>query len=99
MPLSILLLFFRNFLWITTSITLFECYLLAISGNPQVIMVLLWTKLAADGVIGLLFMLLHGYKMYFYYNLGYSRVYLLASALAIDLFIWTTLVVLTSIFS
>ena len=99
MPLNILFLFFRNFLWITTSITLFECYLLALSGNPQVIMVLLWTKLAADGVIGLLFMVLHGHKMYFYYSLGYSRVYLLSAALALDLVIWTTLIVFTSIFS
>ena len=99
MPLNILFLFFRNLLWITTSITLFECYLLALSGNPQVIMVLLWTKLAADGVIGLLFMVLHGHKMYFYYNLGYSRVYLLSAALALDLVIWTTLIVFTSIFS
>jgi hypothetical protein len=99
MPLSILFLFFRNFLWITTSITLFECYLLALSGNPQVIMVLLWTKLAADGVIGLLFLLLHGHKMYFYYNLGYSKVYLLAGALAIDLLLWTISMVLTSTLS
>jgi len=95
MPLTVLFLFFRNFLWITTSITVFECYLIAVTGNPQVILVLLWTKLASDLVIGFLFAMLQGHKLYFYYNLGYSRVHLFGGALVFDLIVWTSLMTVT----
>ena len=83
---------------ITTSITLFECYLLA-SDEPKVIVVLLWTKLASDFVIGLLFILLQGHKLYFFHNLGYSRVQLLGSALAFDMTLWTLLIAGTTMIS
>lgn len=99
MPLSVLFLFFRNFLWITTSITLFECYLLSSSENVSIIFTLLWTKLAANVLIGLLFSLLQPNRLYFFYNLGYSRVQLFGSALAFDLTVWSFLIIITTIIS
>jgi hypothetical protein len=97
MPLNILFLFFRNFLWLTTSITLFECYLFSFATDPQVIMVLLWTKLASDFVIGLLFVLLQGNRLFFFHNLGYSRFKLMGSALFFDMTLWTLLITGTAL--
>ena len=99
MTLTVLFLFFRNFIWITTSITVFECYLLAVSGDVRVVLTLLWTKLAANAVIGLLFLMLQGNRMFFFHNLGYSRFQLFGSALLFDLAIWTSLVTTTALIS
>jgi hypothetical protein len=99
MSLAVLFLFFRNFIWITTSITLFECYLFAISDDVQVIMMLFWTKLVSDLLIGLLFLLLQPRALFFFHNLGYTRVKLFGSALAFDLSMWALFISGTSLIS
>lgn len=95
MPLNVLFLFFRNFLWITIAITLFECFLLSFYDDAQVVLVLFWTKLASDILIGLMFAFLQPEKMYFYYNLGFSRWHLYGGALCIDLLFWVFLITST----
>jgi hypothetical protein len=98
MPLSILFLFFRNFIGITTAITLFQCYLLAGSGKPLFAFPMLFTKLASDALIAMMYVFFGRNKLYFYYNLGISKQVLFVSALVFDAGIWFLLVALTLIF-
>jgi hypothetical protein len=95
MALSILFLFFRNFIWISSVITLFQCYLLADSGKPLYVVPLLLTKLGSDVLIALMFVFFQGTRLYFFYNLGYTRTALFGSALLFDMGTWSLLVVLT----
>lgn len=95
MPLSILFLFFRNFLWITSIVTLFQCFLLAGTGKPLYVLPLLFTKLASDVLIAFLFVFFQANKLYFFYNLGISKATLFVSALLFDVGIWSLLITLT----
>ena len=94
-PLRILFHFFRNFIWLSLSITLFECVLLWGTGKNQFIISLLLTKLAANVLIASLFLFFQGNKLYFYYNLGLTRIELFGSAFVIDMVFWTTAITLT----
>jgi hypothetical protein len=99
MPLSILLHFYRNFVWITSSITLFECILFWGSGRNLFVISLLLTKLVSEVFIAALFMFFQSNRMYFYHNLGLTKLQLFASAFLLDMMLWTLAVVLTAFIS
>lgn len=98
-PLRILIHFFRNFIWLSLSITFFECALLWSTVKSQFIVSLLLTKLAANILIATYFLFFQGNKLYFYYNLGLTKIELFGSAFVIDMVFWSMAITLTVLFS
>jgi hypothetical protein len=64
-------------------------------GSASEIMAGFWAKLITSGLLGLFFWFFHSDKFYFFENLGFTKRWLHAGALAIDLTFW---LVITSFF-
>ena len=98
-PLKVLLHFFRNFVWLSLSITLFQCLVLWGTGKNEFILILLLTKLTSNVLIATMFLFLQADKLYFYHNLGLTRLELFGSALLFDMIFWVTAIAITTFVS
>lgn len=88
--MNVVVIFYRNFNWPFTSITLISSYLL-FEGSAKDVVYLLWMKIITSLFIGTYFELFHHKQLYFFYNLGYSKTRLYIGVAIVDLSVWLLL--------
>jgi hypothetical protein len=88
--------FYQNFLYPSTAVNLFSCYIIFDEGSATYSLQLFWLKVITIPLLGALFHLSRGERLYFFHNLGYStrRLYTLTALL--DLGIWFILTLTTA---
>lgn len=80
------------------SISIIGCCFLALQGSPYFVVWLFWQKLITNALLALNFYFFRPAQMYYFYNLGYSRLELCLGCLFLDFAIWITLVLITLLF-
>jgi hypothetical protein len=90
--------FYRNFLYPSTAVNLFSCYIILDEGSGMYGLVLFWLKVFTIPMLGALFHLSHAQRLYFFHNLGYSTPRLYTLTALFDLSIWLLLIILTAQF-
>jgi hypothetical protein len=69
------------------------------SGKNLFIFSLLLTKIVSQFLIATIFVFFQSNKMFFYYNLGLTRLELFGSAFVIDMLVWSLAITLTALAS
>lgn len=88
--------FYRNFLYPSTAVNLFSCYIILDNGSGFYGLALFWLKVFTIPLLGALFHLSHAGRLYFFHNLGYSTPRLYTLTALFDLTIWLFLIILTA---
>ena len=96
--MRILFAFYRNILFPSLIVSWVSCYSLLAVDSRSVIVTLFEIKVATTTLLGLYVHIFRSEQVYFFLNLGYSRIQLYAKTLILDLAIWTLLIVITSFF-
>jgi hypothetical protein len=94
----IVLTFYRNILIPSLVASLVGCYTLVAVGGTFVIPTLFMIKVATSILLGLYIHIFRSEQLYFFFNLGYSRVRLYVGTLIFDVALWILLITLTSFF-
>jgi len=94
----ILFTFYRNILFPSLAATAVSCYTLAATGGTFLIPTLFILKVATTILLGVYIHIFRSAQLYFFLNLGYSRIRLFAETLILDLVIWVLLITVTSFF-
>ena len=97
-PVRIVFTFYRNILFPSLVVSLVSCYTLVAVGGTFVIPTLFIIKVTTSILLGLYIHIFRSEQLYFFFNLGYSRVRLYAGALILDLVLWILLITVTSFF-
>lgn len=90
--------FYRNFLYPSTAVNLYCCYIIIDEGSGMYGLALFWLKVFTIPLLGALFHLSSARRLYFFHNLGYSTPRIYTITALVDVSIWLILMILTAQF-
>jgi hypothetical protein len=93
--MSVILTFYRNFVWLVIFITVLGCYLMFSAGSWTFIVVTFWMKIITNITLALFIHIFHPSQYYFFNNLGFGVLQLYVFTFILDMLIWFILSVLT----
>lgn len=93
--MQVILTFYRNFRLAAISVSIIGCVFLFLDSSPYFVIWLFWQKVITNALLALNFYFFRPAQMYFFYNLGFSRVELWLWCLLLDFAIWLVLVLVT----
>ena len=93
--MQVVLTFYRNFSWIVLGISLFGCVIVLAYGSWQYMVVVFWTKVLTNTLLGLYINYYRSEQFCFFANLGYSKIRIFTFTFILDMLIWFLLSWLT----
>lgn len=90
-------IFYSNFRVLTVGASLFTCVLYFLATEPLFAIPLFWSKLLSNALVILFFHIFQQDRLYLFYNLGVTRLFLYISCVALDLIIWLGLILITQL--
>jgi len=86
--MRVILTFYKNFSWLVLAISLLGCWLIWLYGSWQYMIVVFWTKVLTNTLLGLFIHIFSPSQFYFFKNLGYSKTRLYTYTFIFDMVIW-----------
>lgn len=93
--MNVVLTFYRNFSLVALGISLIGCVLVLAYGSWLYMVVVFWTKVLTNTLLGLYINYYRPEQFYFFANLGYSKIRIFAFTFILDMLIWFLLSWLT----
>lgn len=96
--MKVCLLFYRSFFLASNLVTISCAALLVEAQNPFFISVLLTGKLATNIILALYLHFFHSQELYFFHNIGYSKLQLYGYSFGLDFLLWIITMIVTTTF-